>query len=175
MQAPSTDAPGAPIHLAISIFFWSHQQPTSFSFVFFLATKEIRVGGDVEEGTGKFMIDTFAMPGSTVRCSLELYFQIPHYPLTQIHHPEDWHARSSQRRSNGFETPQDNQDHPFWLTARSGDPSRFPSRALYFNVSYLLAISIKAFRRILPDPKTDLQASLTQPWLLRLGNTHRRV
>ena len=68
------------------------------------------------------------MPGSTVRCSLELYFQVSHYPLTQIHHPEDWHTRSSQGRSN-------DQDQPFWLTACSGGASRFPSRALYFNVS----------------------------------------
>ena len=74
------------------------------------------------------MIGTFAMPGSTVRCSLELYFQASHYPLTQIHHHEDWHARSSQGRSN-------DQDQPFWLTACLGDASRFPSRALYFNVS----------------------------------------
>ena len=68
------------------------------------------------------------MPGSTVRCSLELYFQVSHYPLTQIHHHEDWHTRSSQGPSN-------DQDQPFWLTACSGDASRFPSRALYFNVS----------------------------------------
>ena len=74
------------------------------------------------------MIGTFTMPGSTVRCSLELYFQASHYSLTQIHHPEDWHARSFQGRSN-------DQDQPFWLTACSGDASRFPSRALYFNVS----------------------------------------
>ena len=74
------------------------------------------------------------MPGSTVRCSLELYFQIPHYPLTQIYHPEDWHARSSQARSKGFETPQDNQDHPFWLVACWADASRFPSGRVYFNM-----------------------------------------
>ena len=47
MQAvPSTDPPGALIHLAISVLqpfsdrTKSHQQPTSFSFVFFV-TKEI--------------------------------------------------------------------------------------------------------------------------------------
>ena len=74
------------------------------------------------------MISIFAMPGSTVRCSLELYFQVSHYPLTQIHYPEDWHARSSQGRSS-------DQDQPLWLTACSGGASRFPSRALYFNVS----------------------------------------
>ena len=79
------------------------------------------------------MIGTFAMPGSTVRCSLELYFQVSHYPLTQIHHHEDWHTRSSQGRSS-------DQDQPFWLTACSGGASRFPSRALYFNVSCLLAL-----------------------------------
>ena len=80
------------------------------------------------------MIGTFTMRGSTVRCSLELYFQIPHYPLTQIHHPENRHARSSQARSKGFETPQDNQDHPFWLVACWADASRFPSGGVYFNM-----------------------------------------
>ena len=137
---PSTDPPGAPIHLAISIFFWSHQQPTLFSFVFFLVTKEIGVSVDAEEDTGRSIIGTFAMPGSTVCCSLELYFQISHYLLTQIHHPEGWHARSSQGRSNGFETPQDNQDHPFWLTARSADALQFPSWGVYFNVSCTLSL-----------------------------------
>ena len=126
-------------HLSPPTFFRSHQQPTSFSFVFFV-TKEIQVGGDVEEGAVRFMIGMFAMLGSTVRCSLELYFQVSHYPLTQIYHPENWHARSSQGRSNGFKTPQDNQDQPFWLTACSGDASRFPSRALYFKVSCTLSL-----------------------------------
>ena len=85
------------------------------------------------------MICTFAMPGSTVRCSLELYFQVSHYTLTQIHHPEDWHAQSSRARSKSFETHY-NQDQKFWLIACSADAWRFPSRALYFNVSCLLAL-----------------------------------
>ena len=86
------------------------------------------------------MIGTFAMPGSTVRCSLELYFQVSHYPLTQIHHHEDWHTRSSRVRSKSFETPLDNQDQQFWLIACSADAWRYPSRALYFNLSCLLAL-----------------------------------